>query len=158
MVEQIVGQCFECQVTKKQHRSEPVKMKPIPEKPWEIVAVDFGGPYPDGHYNLVAVDKRTRYPEVETTHSTAVKPTTNKLKKMFTTHGTPKQLDSDNGPPFGSEEFAKFAKEEGFHHHHITPEHPRAIVEVQSFMKILIRLNKLQICRDKIVKLQFRTC
>ena len=71
-------------------------MAPVPEKPWEIVAVDFGGPYPDGHYNLVAVDKRTRYPEVETTHSTAVKPTTKKLKKMFAAHGTPKQLD---GPP-----------------------------------------------------------
>ena len=143
MVEQIVGQCFECQVTTKQHRSEPVKMIPIPEKPWEIVAVDFGGPYPDGHYNLVAVDKRTRYPEVEITHSTTVKPTITKLKQTFATHGTPKRLDSDNGPPFESEEFAKFAKEKGFHHHRVTPEHQRANGEVENFMKILNKTKQI---------------
>ena len=66
IVESIVGQCFECQVTTKQNRKEPVKMTVIPEKPWEVVSVDFGGPFPDGHYNLVAIDKRTRYAEVET--------------------------------------------------------------------------------------------
>lgn len=34
-------------------------MTVIPEKPWEVVSIDFGGPYPDGHYNLIAIDKRT---------------------------------------------------------------------------------------------------
>ena len=58
------------------------------------------------------MDKRTRYPEVETTHCTTVKPATKELKKMFAMYGTLKQLDGDNGPPFGLEEFAKFAKEE----------------------------------------------
>lgn len=38
------------------------------KKPWDIVAVDYTGPYPDGHYNLLARDKRTRYPEVGSTH------------------------------------------------------------------------------------------
>ena len=55
MVEQIIGQCYECQVTTKDHKQQPIKMTTIPEKPWDIVAVDFGGPYPDGHYNLEAV-------------------------------------------------------------------------------------------------------
>ena len=114
LVEQIVGQCFECQVTTKQHRSELVKMMPIPEKPWKIVAVDFGGPYPDSHYNLVVVDKRTRYPEVETTHSTTVKPTTKKLKQMFATHGTPKQLDSDNGHPLDQKGLQNLLKRRDF--------------------------------------------
>ena len=61
MVEQIVGQCFECQVTTKKYQQEPVKLTAIPKKPWDVIALDFGGPYPDGHYNLVAIDKRTRY-------------------------------------------------------------------------------------------------
>jgi hypothetical protein len=55
--------------------------------PWEVVSVDFGGPYPDGHYNLVVIDKRTRYPEVEKLHTTACKQTKEKLKKIFATHG-----------------------------------------------------------------------
>lgn len=69
MIEDIIGRCYECQVTTQEHRTEPVKMIPIPDKPWEVVATDFGGPYPDGHYNLVIIDKRTRYPVVETVHS-----------------------------------------------------------------------------------------
>ena len=132
MVEQIIGQCYACQVTTKQHRQEPIKMSPIPKKPWDTVAVDFGGPYPDGHYNLVAIDKQTRYPEVQSTHSTAFRPTRRKLKTMFATHGTPQRLESDNGPPFNSREFAEFAKEEGFHHHCVTPDHARANGEVES--------------------------
>ena len=85
MIEQIIGQCYECQVTTKQHRQEPIKVTDIPKKPWDVIAVDFSGPYPDGHYNLVAIDKRTRYPEVAKTHSTAFQPTKEKLKTMFAT-------------------------------------------------------------------------
>ena len=33
MIEQIIGQCYECQVTTKQHMQEPVKVKDIPKKP-----------------------------------------------------------------------------------------------------------------------------
>ena len=137
MVEQLVGQCYECQVTTREHRQEPLKMTEIPEKPWQVVSVDFGGPYPDGHYNLVVIDKRTRYPEVETLYSTAVKPTKEKLKKVFATYGTPEQLETDNGPPFHAKEFAEFAVEEGFRHHRITPLHPRANGEAENFMKLL---------------------
>ena len=73
-------------------------MTTILEKLWDIISVDFGGLYPTGHCNLVAVDKRTRYPEVEATHSTAFKPTKIKLKKMFATHGTPSQVETNKGP------------------------------------------------------------
>ena len=79
MIDQIIGQCFECQVATKQHTEEPIKPSVIPQKPWEQIAVDFGGPYSDGHYNLVAIDKRTWYPAVEVTYRTAFKPTQAKL-------------------------------------------------------------------------------
>lgn len=80
-IKQIFGQCFDCQVTTKSHQHESTKMTEIPEDPWEMVAVDFGGPHPDGNYNLGVIDKRTRYPEVVRVSSTACKPTTDKLKK-----------------------------------------------------------------------------
>jgi len=125
MINQMIGHCFDCQVTTKDRRQEPIKPSVIRKEPWEEISIDFGGPYPDGHYNLVAIDQRTRYPEVEVVSSTAVKPTKEKLKKMFAHHGVPKRVQSDNGPPFNSKEFATFAKEEGFDHR-VTPEHPRA--------------------------------
>ena len=33
MTERVVENCYECQLTTKQHRQEPVKMTKIPEKP-----------------------------------------------------------------------------------------------------------------------------
>ena len=137
LVEEIIGQCYECQVTTKQHRNEPLKMTDIPEKPWQVVSVDFGGPYPDGHYNLVVIDKRTRFPDVEIVYSTSAKSTKEKLKKVFATHGTPEQVETDNGPPFTSKEFNDFALEEGFKHHRVTPLHPQANGEAENFMKLL---------------------
>ena len=40
VVEQIVGQSYECQITTKHHRNELLKMMDIHEKPWQVVAVD----------------------------------------------------------------------------------------------------------------------
>ena len=70
-------------------------------------------------------------------YSTGIKPTKEKLKKIFATHGTPIQVESDNGPQFQSKEFAEFAAVEGFRHHRITPLHPRANGEAESFMKLV---------------------
>ena len=84
MIEQIIGHCYACQVATKLHRQEPVKVTDT----WDVIVVDFSAPYPDGHYNLMAMKKRTRYPEVAKTHSTTSKPTMEKLKTMFATHGT----------------------------------------------------------------------
>ena len=70
-------------------------------------------------------------------YSTGTKTTKEKLKKIFATHGTPIQVESDNGPPFQSKEFAEFAAIEGFRHHRITPLHPRANGEAESFMKLV---------------------
>ena len=143
MVESIAGQCFECHVTAKQNRPEPVKVQPIPEEPWHTLAIDFGGPYADGHYNFVIVDKRTRYPEVERVFSTNSKSTTKKLLKVMSTHGIPKVIESDNGPPFTSAEFKQFTEEYGIKHHRITPLHPRANGEAESFMRLLNKTEQI---------------
>ena len=62
----------------------------------ETVNLDFGGPYPDGHYNLVIVDQRSRYPVVEEVHSTSFKETSIKLKEIFATNGTLRKILTDN--------------------------------------------------------------
>ena len=74
VIDQIIGQGFKCQVATKQHMEGPIKPSVIPQKPWEQIAVDFGGLYLDAHYNLVAINKRTRYPEVEVTYTKPPKP------------------------------------------------------------------------------------
>ena len=64
MVEDAVSRCFQCQLTTVEHKQEPVKPSEIPETAWYTVSVDYGGPYPDGLYNLVVMDRRTRFPAV----------------------------------------------------------------------------------------------
>jgi transposase InsO family protein len=143
MVEQIIGDCFECKVTMKQYNQEPVKPTVIPEKPWDVIAVDFGGPYPDCHYNLVAIDKRTRYSEVGRTMSTSFHQMKEKLKTIFANHGIPRQIESDNRPSFQSKDFEELAEEEGFHHHCVTLRHARANGEAESFMKLLNKTERI---------------
>lgn len=64
MIEQIIGQCYECQVIIKQYRQEFIKVIDIFKKLWDVIVVDFSGLYFDGYYNLVVIDKRIRYFEV----------------------------------------------------------------------------------------------
>ncbi|CAC5366628.1 unnamed protein product [Mytilus coruscus] len=150
MVEETIKNCFECQVTTKQlYGKEPLKMTEIPENLWEVVSVDFGGPYPDEHYNLVVIDKRTRYPEVEKLNTTACKQIKDKLMRIFATHEISRRLESDNEPPFNAVEFVNFAAEQGFEHHKITPLHPRADGKAEAFMKVLNKTEQIAKLQNK---------
>ena len=72
----MVGYCYDCQITTQDGRQEPIKPLVIQKEPWEEISIDFGGPYPDVHYNLVVIDQQTQYPEVEVV---VIKPTNEKL-------------------------------------------------------------------------------
>ena len=78
-----IDQCYECKVVSRDPRPEPIKPTVIPKNGWEIVNLHFGGPYPDGHYNLVMVDHRSRYLVVEEVNNTSFKETRIKLKKKY---------------------------------------------------------------------------
>ena len=58
MVEEMISMCNQCQMSPAEHKQEPVKSSGIPETAWHTLSCDFGGPYPDGHYNLVVIGKR----------------------------------------------------------------------------------------------------
>ncbi|XP_032241119.1 uncharacterized protein K02A2.6 [Nematostella vectensis] len=59
---------------------------------------------------------------------------------MFATHGVPKVVQTDNGPPFNSTELTEFAAEEGFIHKKITPRHPKAQGQVKGFNKLINKI------------------
>ena len=77
---------------------------------------------------------------------------------MFATHAVSRQLESDNGPPYNSREFAGFAKTEGFHHHRVTPEHARANGEAESFMKLLIKTEQITHLKGGNSSMAFKKC
>ena len=121
----------------KEKREEPIKVTNIPSHPWDTVSIDHGGKYPDGHYNLVLIDRRNRYPVAEAVPSTNFKVNKERLKHIFATYGTPKRIESDNRPPFSSKDFQEFALEKPFEHHKITPINLRENGEVKRFLQML---------------------
>lgn len=114
-------------------------MSVLPPEPWHTVHIDFNGPLPTGDYLLVTIDAYSRYPEVDVIQSTAAKGTIEKLMRIFATHGIPKIIKSDNGPPFTSHEFKVFMEEYGINHQRITPLWPQANSEAERFMKPLMK-------------------
>lgn len=59
------------------------------------------------------------------------------MKKILATHRIPKTVQSDNGAPFNSGDFKKFAVEMGFQHKKVTPRHPKAQGQVEGFNKLV---------------------
>lgn len=135
--EEAVKKCLPCQASTTAHNREPLQMTELPDYPWQRVSVDFCGPFPSGHYILVVMDDYSRYPAIEILTSTSAKSTIPLLDKIFSEHGIPEVVKTDNGSPFQSEEFAKFATYLNFYHHRITPRWPEANGEVERFMRTI---------------------
>ena len=142
-LENVVQSCFSCQIATNTFHTEPAKMTTMPQQPWEVVELDFCGPFPNGEYAIVLTDQFLRYPEVEFTRLIAIAPVKERLKKIFATHGVPKVVQTDNGPPFNSHEFKQLANEIGFTHKPVTPYHPKAQGQVENFNKLINKITAI---------------
>ena len=99
----ICRQC--CQETTPQR--EPLISTPLPDFPWQKAATDLFEL--EGRTYLMVVDYFSRYPEVIQLKSTISLAVIQSLKGVFSRHGVPKMLVSDNGPQYSSREFIEFA-------------------------------------------------
>ena len=115
-VKSFIDQCIVCQVSANPNTPLPLQSTAMPNHPWEEIKVDFCGPFPSGHYLLVAIDCYSRFPEVEILKSTAASKVIPKLDAIFARHGIPLIVTSDNGPPFQSDVFSRYMRELGSKH------------------------------------------
>ena len=134
-VKLMIDRCIPCQANGLQNRPDPLQMSPLLPEPWHTIHIDFCGPFPTGEYLFVIIDAYSRYPEVEIVHSTSAKAIIPKMDRVFATHGIPRVIRSDNGPPFSSEEIRQFMQENDIEHKRITPLWPQANSEAENFMK-----------------------
>ena len=139
LTETILKNCLACQAVARPDYPPPMNPSPLPPFPWHTLNIDFLGPLPNHSYLLVVIDQYSRFPEVEITGTTAAGPTLEALNKIFSTHGLPHKIISDNGSPFQSKEFKEYMKQKGISHHRITPLHPKANSAAENFMR---NLNK----------------
>ena len=125
-VEELISTCLACQVTTKPRTHGEVHTSEIPSKPWQLISVDFFGPFENSIYLLHLCDEFSRYPFIEEIKSTSAEAVIPVLSRIFSMFGTPEKLKSDNGPPFNGSHFATFARHYGFKHQKVTPLWPRA--------------------------------
>ena len=116
--ERFCKSCHGCQLTARVDPPEPLKTTPLPDGPWVDVAVDLMGPLPSGENLLVVVDYFSRYYEVEIMRSTTTDKVIDRLENIFTTHGYPVNLKTDNGHQFKEEnvEFTNYCRENNINH------------------------------------------
>jgi hypothetical protein len=151
-----VKDCLACQSVGQPAKPAPLNLLPIPLQAWDTIYVDFLGPLPSKDLLLVVIDGRTRFPEVAIVRSTNAKSTITSLNRIFATHGLPRKIISDNGPPFQSEEFRHYMITNGITHHKITPLWPQANAEAETFMKPLTKCLQTAVIDNKDWKLELQ--
>nr|XP_039263169.1 uncharacterized protein K02A2.6-like [Styela clava] len=85
---------------------------------------------------LVVIDEYSKWAEVIPMRSITSQRTIEELRHIFARYGICKQLVSDNGPTFTSEEFANFMKNNGIRHPRSAPFHPSSNGIAERFVGI----------------------
>jgi len=141
-IQSMVEACRVCQL----HRpevTEPLQPTPLPDGPWQKVAMDlfqYGG-----ISYLIIVDYYSRYFEVARLYNTTATTVIEAVKDAFGRHGVPEIVRADNGPQFSCREFATFAQESDFMLITSSPRFPRSNGEAERAVrtaKALLRKNK----------------
>ena len=122
-IENTVHACKICQLSRPSPPKAPVHPWEYPHRPWARIHIDHAGPYL-GHYFLIIVDAYSKWIEAHIVPSTSSEATIKVLRFVFSTHGVPEHLISDNGTGFTSHEFTTFITMNGIKHSRTSPYHP----------------------------------
>ena len=97
---------------------------------------------PKDEHILLVRDNLSRYPAAEIVKSTAAKDVIPALDKIYSDFGNPLSHKTDNGPPFNSETFKNYSRENNIEHKRTPPLHPQSN-EAECTMKPLGKAMKL---------------
>ena len=135
---------------------EPLQVTELPSGPWQDIGIDFLGPLDSGHYILVVIDYYSRYYDAEITKKTTSRKVIDTLDRLFSMHGLPKTLKSDNAANFTSQEFESYLQKNGIVHKHTTPLHPAANGEVERQNRSLLKRIKIAKAEQQDWKIEIR--
>ena len=107
-IKDIISQCAICNEFRSAQQKEPMISHALPTKPWEICATDLFEL--DRETYIVIADYYSKFFELKKIISSSSKTIINVLKEMYSRHGIPVILKSDNGPAYSSMEFKDFVK------------------------------------------------
>ena len=121
-------------------RRENLIPRTLPQRPWEQFGSDLFE-LNKAHYLLV-IDYFSRYIELAKLSTTTLANIIQALKSIFSRHGIPGTLISDNGPQYSAKEFESFTKAYGFTHITSSPYHQQENGELEKAVKTVKKLLK----------------
>ncbi|XP_062505020.1 uncharacterized protein K02A2.6-like [Corticium candelabrum] len=131
-----VQNCSSCQETRNAPTKAPLHPSSWPHQSWMRVHMDYVGPFLEKMF-LVVIDELSKRIEVKPVESARTKTTVEKLRKIFSTHGIPEKLVSDNGAVFTSQEFTDFVKSNRIDHIKTARYHPSSNGLVERAVQVL---------------------
>nr|VZI41216.1 unnamed protein product [Spirometra erinaceieuropaei] len=132
-IDDLVRRCSRCQqAAKMPPRQPPVPWEP-PERPWSRVHIDFAGPL-NGVSYLILVDAYSKWPEIAPLNPATASSTIAFLRRIFSQHGLPEVLVSDNGSQFTSSSFEDFCRQHNVQHLRSPPYHPQSNGQGERFV------------------------
>ena len=138
-IEEHVKTCNACQLSCPLPPATPLHPWDWPRRPWVRIHIDYAGPFLGQMFLIVGHSKWLDICRVSSATSTA---TISALRSIFSSHGLPDIIVSDNGSVFTSQDFQEFTKKNGIRHVTSAPYHPatnglaeRAVQTFKNFMK-----------------------
>nr|VZH93120.1 unnamed protein product [Spirometra erinaceieuropaei] len=132
-IDDLVRRCSRCQqAAKMPPRQPPIPWQP-PERPWSRVHIDFAGPL-NGVSYLILVDAYSKWPKIAPLNPATASSTIAFLRRIFSQHGLPEVLVSDNGSQFTSSSFEDFCRQHNIQHLCSPPYHPQSNGQAERFV------------------------
>ena len=121
-VESYVHNCSDCQKVLNKPAAAPLHPWEWPDKPWSRLHIDYAGPFMNRMF-LILIDAHSKWLEVHPVSSATSASTIETLREIFSIHGLPEVIVTDNGTCFTSAEFHKFVSYNGIVHVKTAPYH-----------------------------------
>ena len=141
-IENLARSCQDCIQVEDATRKTELNLWNWPEKPWQRIYTDFIGPI-EGETFLLFIDARTKWSEVMHMTKTTAEKMMTVFRKIFSQHGFPLHVISDNEPQYISHELKKYIKRLGIKHTLTAVKHPASNGAAENFVKYFKRKYKI---------------
>ncbi|XP_063380957.1 uncharacterized protein K02A2.6-like [Cydia fagiglandana] len=137
-IEQICKLCAICAADAAATAKSAPQPWPYHEQAWSRLHIDFLGPF-EGRMFFVIVDSTSKWIEAFVMQRTTGTAVIKVLMEIFARFGLPKEVVSDNGPPFTSQEVDQFMTRSGIKHTYSAPYHPASNGAAEGAVKLCKR-------------------
>lgn len=132
-INNLIESCEACMSNSNCNQKEPLMSYEVPYGAWRKVGTDIFSFINDKY--LITVDYYSKFVEVQKLSAETSQCVINALKKLFSIHGIPDSLVSDNGPCFNSWEFKKFCLDWKIRSIKTSPHYPQSNGQVERFVQ-----------------------